>query len=131
MHQLTFQSSFENQRQVQIFTEEVIKWANLNESTASAVSLALNEAVTNAIKHGNNGITEKKVNIRSKILGHYLLISVEDEGIGFSPSQYPNPLREENLHKTSGRGIYLMNQFCDEVRYSDKGNQITLIFKRE
>ncbi|MEX2402890.1 MAG: ATP-binding protein [Balneolales bacterium] len=131
MHQLPpliIPSDLENLEDVQNFSEKIKEWANLEENNATAVSLALSEAVTNAIIHGNKENVKKKVNIQAKLSNNVLHILIEDEGEGFTPSRLPNPLAEENVLKISGRGVYLMNQFCDKVTYSDKGNLLTLTF---
>ncbi|MEX1136125.1 MAG: ATP-binding protein [Balneolales bacterium] len=131
MHQLPsliIPSDLENLEDVQNFSEKIKEWANLEENNATAVSLALSEAVTNAIIHGNKENVKKKVNIQAKLSNNVLHILIEDEGEGFTPSRLPNPLAEENVLKISGRGVYLMNQFCDKVKYSDKGNLLTLTF---
>lgn len=127
---LTIPSNLEKLEDVQTFSETIKDWAKLDDDSFAAVSLALNEAVTNAIRHGNKERADKKVNIQTKLDNNELHLVVKDEGEGFVPSKLPNPLAEENLLKPSGRGVYLMNQICDEVRFSPKGNEVTLIFKR-
>ena len=126
---LTIPSQLEKLDDVQNFTEGLKDWANLDEDTLAGVSLAVSEAATNAIKHGNKEDEQKKVTIQATLTGNELRIHVEDEGEGFDPAGLPDPLAEENLLKPSGRGVYLMKQYCDAVKYSDKGNQVTLFFK--
>ncbi|MEX0779497.1 MAG: ATP-binding protein [Balneolales bacterium] len=131
MHQSPFliiPSDLEKLEDVQSFSEKLNQWADLQEEKAASVSLALSEAVTNAILHGNKENVEKKVEIQTSLQDNKLHITVEDEGEGFTPTELPNPTAEENLLNTSGRGVFLINQVCDDVKYSKKGNQVTLIF---
>ncbi|MEX0928474.1 MAG: ATP-binding protein [Balneolales bacterium] len=127
---LTIPSRLEKLDDVQTFAEELKERAGLDDEKAAGVSLALNEAVTNAVRHGNKGDADKKVEITANLTQTELLIEVEDEGEGFNPELIPDPLAEENVLKTSGRGVYLMKQFSHVVRYSAKGNKVTLVFKR-
>jgi len=83
------------------------------------VRLALEEALVNAIKHGNGGDREKRVFVQFTVavdadLGG-MAVTVRDEGRGFDPDALPDPLSPENLLKSSGRGIFLMRNFMDDV----------------
>jgi serine/threonine-protein kinase RsbW len=74
------------------------------------------ESVTNAILHGNKLDQDKRVGLRFSISGNRLVIRVRDEGEGFDESKLPNPLDPENLLKPSGRGIFYVRSFMDEVK---------------
>ena len=91
--------------------------------------LAAQEAVVNAVEHGNRGDERKKVYVRCHVNGDSLVVTVRDEGDGFDPGQVPDPTLPENILKEHGRGIFLMRNLCDEVRYSPRGNEVTLIKK--
>jgi len=92
-----------------------------------AVKLALEEAVVNAIKHGNQLDDTKKVTISFYIDDDRALISIEDEGEGFDPSAIADPTDPENLMASSGRGLALIRAYMDEVRFNEKGNEISLV----
>ncbi len=92
-----------------------------------ACKLALEEAVINAIKHGNELDDTKRVTVSFSIDDDRAAISVGDEGKGFDPGDVPDPTLDENLIATSGRGIALMRAYMDEVRFNDSGTEITMI----
>lgn len=92
-----------------------------------AVKLALEEAVINAIKHGNQLDTTKKVNVDFVIDEDKIKISVADEGEGFDPAAVPDPREEENITSDYGRGLLLMRAYMDSVTYNDKGNKVTMV----
>jgi len=77
--------------------------------------MAVREAVTNAVIHGNSKDEGKVIDIILKSSPEAVEISVHDQGVGFNPSEVPDPTVEENLLKTSGRGILFMRNFMDEV----------------
>lgn len=88
--------------------------------------LALEEVLVNAIKHGNRMDPSKQVWIHCRIGRDRLLVEVEDEGEGFDPSDVPDPTDDENLEKTSGRGIMLMQAFMTRVEYLGRGNRVLI-----
>jgi serine/threonine-protein kinase RsbW len=95
-----------------------------------AIRLALDEAVSNAIHHGNKNDPTKKITIEYRIDDRTVRIDVTDEGTGFKPIDLPDPTREENLTTPHGRGVMLIKAYMTEVRYSPKGNQITMIKRK-
>jgi serine/threonine-protein kinase RsbW len=90
------------------------------------VRLALEEAIVNAIKHGNRMDPDKSVRIHCRVCNEKVRIVIEDEGIGFSPDLVPDPTSDENLEKPCGRGIMLMRAFLSLVEYNEEGNRVTL-----
>lgn len=90
------------------------------------VKLALEEALVNAIKHGNGLDPSKSVTVRAEIDDVRVVITVEDEGPGFDPSDVPDPTEDDNLDKPSGRGLMLMRAFMTNIEYNDKGNRVVL-----
>ena len=86
-----------------------------------AVRLALEEAVVNAIKHGNNHDSDKNVHFICKIADDRLWVSIADEGPGFDPEDVPDCTELENLDQPSGRGIKLMQSFMTKVKYCGNG----------
>lgn len=79
--------------------------------------MAVREAITNAIVHGNREDEAKAVEVTFNCLEHALEIEVKDQGKGFDPKDVPDPTDPANILKTSGRGIFLMRSFMDEVRW--------------
>jgi anti-sigma regulatory factor (Ser/Thr protein kinase) len=95
-----------------------------------AVLLAAAEALVNAIKHGNCGDRRKQVRVRYRVGTAQVLVEVEDEGPGFDPPAVPDPLAPENLAKTSGRGLLLINAYSTWVRHNARGNRVTFCRSR-
>ena len=92
-----------------------------------AVRLAAEEAIINAIEHGNKGDATKKVAVNYLLDPKRVEITITDEGPGFDPASVPDCTLRGNLCKCRGRGIALMRGFMDEVKYSEKGNSIKLV----
>lgn len=92
--------------------------------------LAMDEALINAITHGNRNIEEKDVRIIAYCDRERIAVTVQDEGDGFDQSQLVDPTQEPYLHKTSGRGVYLIQQFTHEIQFNEKGNAITFVVNR-
>jgi serine/threonine-protein kinase RsbW len=97
---------------------QVVSRAGLGEDAAFGVDMAVREAVTNAVLHGNHQDETKKVEIRFESSPEGLEITVRDRGMGFDPQSVPDPTAAQNLMKTSGRGILFMRNFMDEVEWS-------------
>jgi serine/threonine-protein kinase RsbW len=95
-----------------------------------SVHLALEEALANAIKHGNHSDCGKSVCVRCRLWPDRVRIEVADEGPGFSLSSIPDPTSPTYLHAPSGRGIMLMRSFMTRVEYNDRGNQVILEKRR-
>lgn len=125
---LTLISNFDEVERVESFVDDLQEWLGFGDDIYGNILLALNEAVTNAIVHGNNQEEEKQVFINAVQKGTKLKISIQDEGEGFDPASLPDPLQEENLLKEGGRGVYLIEQFSDDVTYSEGGTKITIEF---
>lgn len=108
----------------------VTKEMEFDEETTEHVNLAVIEAGTNAIKHGNGNNPEKTTQFRFRMEEDKLTIYVRDHGSGFDPENVGDPLSPENFMKPSGRGIFLMKALMDEVDYSiDKvsGTEVKLV----
>jgi serine/threonine-protein kinase RsbW len=116
--EITISSRFENIELVQVIAEHLCENAGVDEDGSHWIGMAVREAVANAIKHGNKLDVRKKVHAQFDLRGSELSITISDEGEGFDPAQVSDPLSPKNLMKTSGRGIFYMRTFMDEVRYS-------------
>ena len=97
------------------------------ESAAFAIKLALEEAMTNAVRHGNANDPGKRIFIRYTVTTERTEIVIRDEGRGFQPEAVPDPTRPENIDRPNGRGIMLMRAYLDEVIFSSDGNQVRLV----
>ena len=84
---------------------------------AQGIDMAIREAVTNAVLHGNKQDEAKQVRIGVRSSPAEIEISVHDEGAGFNPNEIPDPTDPANIMKTSGRGIFFMRNFVDEVEW--------------
>jgi len=94
---------------------EFVNRSGISEDAAFGIDMAVREAVTNAVVHGNKQDETKVVDITLTSSPDAVEISVHDQGPGFNPSNVPDPTAEENILKTSGRGIFFMRNFMDEV----------------
>ena len=123
------ESTLDSVNKAEEMADQMAAQAGLDEDTRSGVSMAVREAMINAILHGNAYAADKRVNLTFEQSGRDLVITIVDEGKGFIPDEVPNPLAPENLLKESGRGIFLMRAFMDEVRFRklEPGTEITLI----
>jgi len=99
------------------FDDEAVEQANL----------AIIEAGTNAILHGNSNDPNKRVYFQFLLSEDKLTVAVKDEGKGFNPDGVPNPLDPENLLNTTGRGIFLMRTLMDEISYNQNGTEVQMV----
>ena len=97
----------------------------------SNLFIALDEAFVNAVKHGNKYDATKNVRISADVSSKEARFTVEDEGEGFDVAAVPDPTDIENLFKTSGRGVLIIHNVMDEVRYNERGNRVEMIKKSE
>ena len=95
-----------------------------------AVRLALEEALVNAVKHGNQGDTSKQVRLRYHVNSEFVLVEVEDEGAGFDPSAVLDPLAPENLERPSGRGLFLIRKYMTWMEHNARGNCLKMCKQR-
>ncbi len=103
---------------VEEFFNQIAVEINLPEKRFPELMVALTEAITNAIIHANKKDPSKMVYIDFIVEDKMLTIKVKDEGNGFDPSIIPDPTEPENLFRDSGRGVYLMKVYCDEVYHN-------------
>jgi len=101
-----------------------------SEEEVFGIHLAVEEALMNAIKHGNRHDANKTVHIRTHLDNQELRIEITDQGSGFRPEDVPDCTLDENLELPSGRGLMLMKCFMNEVHYNDVGNQVRMMKRR-
>jgi serine/threonine-protein kinase RsbW len=99
---------------------------NFGRDDIFAIKLALEEALVNAVKHGNKMDPNKVVHVQYLISDQRADITVEDQGQGFNPAELPDPTCDENLELSSGRGILLMRAYMSSVVFNPTGNKVTL-----
>jgi serine/threonine-protein kinase RsbW len=97
---------------------DFVQTCGVGDEAAFGIDMALREAVTNAMIHGNKEDETKSVEVMLNCSGGLLEIEVRDQGRGFDPKNVPDPTAAGNILKTSGRGIFLMRNFMDEVSWS-------------
>jgi serine/threonine-protein kinase RsbW len=133
---LDFHSTFDMLDLVQVVSDHMARQAGLDDEAVHWVGVAVRESVINAIKHGNGNDAGKRVHVAFTALEQEtppaLAIRVRDEGGGFDPSTLPDPLAPENLLKASGRGIFLIRSFMDEMtlQRAPEGGMEVLMLKR-
>ena len=128
---------------------------SLDRTDRLRIGTALEEALLNALYHGNLGVrselkeidhdefyrqanqrrvtlpwSDRRIRVQVRVTSQEMEVSIRDEGNGFDPSKLPDPTDPENLDRPSGRGVMLMRAFMDEVRYNATGNEVTLVRKR-
>jgi len=101
----------------------------INQDNYGKILVATLEAVNNAIKHGNNEIPEKLVDVVIEYNDNELRITVTDQGEGFNPAHIPDPTLPANIEELSGRGVFLMSKLSDTISFNEKGNSVTMSFK--
>ena len=135
-YQLEIESDPNNLITVEEFVNYFAKDLGLSDDHLSALLLAVTEATTNAIIHANKCDASKMVTIEAHIEdspkemhSQKLIVKIKDEGKGFDPARIPDPTHPENLLKDSGRGVYLMRVYMDEVKHivTETGTETILV----
>lgn len=114
---------------VERMIEDVCDIFNISEDFYGNILVALTEAVTNAIYHGNQANPNKNIDISFKSTSNLVSFIIKDEGPGFDYSHIPDPTNPENIEKPNGRGVFLMRNLADNVSFEDKGSKVILDFK--
>lgn len=115
---------------VENFIDNLVPKLNLSDEVYANMMTCVNEAVSNAIVHGNKENPSKIVYVNiENIANRRLIFSIADEGEGFNFNNLPDPTAPENLEKLSGRGIYIMKKLADQCIFNSRGNEVELHFK--
>jgi serine/threonine-protein kinase RsbW len=109
-------------RRIQDEIEEALQAARYGDRDIFSIKLALEEALVNAIKHGNQMDAAKRVFVSYTVTVERFDIWITDEGLGFNPEEVPDPTAIENIERPCGRGLLLMRGFMTVVQYHGKGN---------
>ena len=125
----TLESSLESVNKVEETAEQMAKKAGIDEDEVFRVAMAVREAAVNAVLHGNSYDPDKRITASFENTGNALVIRIADQGKGLDPDTLPDPLAPENLLRGSGRGIFLIRSFMDEVHFKllHPGTELTLI----
>jgi serine/threonine-protein kinase RsbW len=126
---LQIESLPNNLRIVEKVIDEVTNELGISQDNYGKIMVSTMEGVNNAILHGNKQMPEKYVNIVFRFKTDELQVKISDEGEGFKPEEVPDPTLPENLEELNGRGIFLMSHLADTIKYSKKGNAVTMTFK--
>jgi serine/threonine-protein kinase RsbW len=118
-------------RRVQDQIEQLLQARQASERDVFCIKLALEEALVNAIKHGNQMDRAKSVRISYRLHADRFEVHIADEGPGFDPADVPDPTAPENLERPCGRGLMLMRHYMNEVVYGPRGNSVRMskVFK--
>ncbi len=128
----TLGSNLESVNKIEQTAEEHAERAGFDEDTSAHIAMAAREAAVNAVMHGNAYDPEKQVSVLFETTPESLMVRVADQGPGLDPETIPDPLAPENILRGSGRGIFLIRAFMDEVHFRQlhPGTELTLIKHR-
>ena len=129
---LTLDSNLESVNKIERTAEEYAERAGFDEDTSAHIAMAAREAAVNAVMHGNGYDPDKYVHVSFETTPESLMVRVADQGPGLDPETIPDPLAPENILRGSGRGIFLIRAFMDEVHFRklQPGTELTLIKHR-
>lgn len=129
---LTLASTLATVDRVEHEAEAFAEQYGFDEDEVSNIAMAMREAAVNAVMHGNAYSNEREVTVTFQATAEDLVFCISDEGNGFDPKSIPDPLSPENILRGSGRGVFLMRAFMDEVHFRQlsPGTELTLIKHR-
>ena len=114
--------------QVEEYVKSLVEKYRLSPDIYPNILISLTEAVNNAVRHGNKQDATKEVYIKLNKEEKKLCFIVSDQGKGFDYINLPDPTAPENLAKPGGRGVFLMQQLCDSIKFRDNGSTVELVF---
>jgi len=130
-YRMVIESVISNIQQVEKVTGKIAKYMKFSEEEQDSLAISVTEIVGNAIVHGNKQDKNKKVTIDFEYKNDTIIVSIQDEGKGFSEGEIANPLEPENLLKESGRGIFIVRALMDQVDFigTKTGTRVRLVKK--
>ena len=132
MEKLTLTSNLTNITIVERFVEEICEHYNLNNTYFGNILLTLTEAFKNAVIHGNQNDSNKKVTILFDAGQKGLSFVISDEGEGFDYDSIPSPVdAEDDAEAEKGRGLFLIRSLTDDVKFTDNGRTVEMVFEIE
>lgn len=124
-------SSMTDALQVQQVLVTVAQSHGYSEHALFAIRLALDEALSNAIRHGNANDPAKRVTVEYEVDAERMKVVITDEGPGFDPHSLPDPTLDENLERPHGRGVMLIRAYMTDVSFNARGNQIIMTKRKD
>ena len=128
MERIVFKSDIKNINLVERLIDDLSDEFNLQDDIYGKLLLSVVEAVNNAIVHGNKMDFEKEVMLEYSIEETKIDFIITDKGDGFDFNNVPDPTKPENIEKTHGRGIFLMNHLADEIEFTKNGSVVKLSY---
>ena len=128
MERLVFKSDIKNINLVERLIDDLSDEYNLQDDIYGKLLLSVVEAVNNAIVHGNKMDHDKDVVLQYSIDDTKIDFIITDKGDGFDFNNIPDPTKPENIEKTHGRGIFLMNHLADEIEFTNNGSIVKLSY---
>ncbi len=126
---IEFASDPRNISRIDNLVQKIVHDCRISPNKYGDILVSVTEAVNNAIIHGNHRDISKKVKIDYRVIQkNKVAILVSDQGEGFDPRAVSDPTCPENIHRCGGRGVYLMRQLCDTVKYHNNGSTIEMQF---
>ena len=118
----------ENIQVIESFIDNAKESFEIDDDIYGNIMISVTECISNAIIHGNLSNAKKMVHLELRMQPNLLECSIEDEGNGFDYTNLPDPTDPENIEKLGGRGIFLMRNLSDEVKFEEKGKKTILSF---
>lgn len=118
-----------NVSQIEAFVQRIVERYKINPDKYGNILITLTEAVNNAIIHGNCEDKSKTVKIQLQRQNDRISFRVSDEGCGFDYRSLPDPTTPENLMRIGGRGVFLMRQLADDLKFHNNGSTVEIHFK--
>ena len=128
MEKMIFKSEIQNINLIERLIDDISTKHQIHSDVYGKLLLAMVEGVNNAIVHGNKLVSEKGVTVEYQIGDTAIEFLITDSGQGFDYKNLPDPTKPENLEKTHGRGIFLMNHLADEIEFTEPGNKVKMVF---
>ena len=125
---LTLASDPTNINKVEQLVDQIANQYKLDQEKHANLLISLTEAVNNAIIHGNKQDRSKTVSIKLARTSSGIALRVTDQGCGFNYNSLPDPTSPERICECGGRGVFLMNQLSDNLRYTDGGKTVEMKF---
>ena len=128
----TLDSSLDSVNKIEQIAEQYAERSGFDEDTVPHIAMAVREAAVNAVLHGNAYDANKQVKVSFEATSDSMIVRIADQGPGLDPDKIPDPLAPENILRGSGRGIFLIRAFMDEVNFRQlhPGTELTLIKHR-
>jgi len=126
---VSFSSVKENISLVGKYVDEICEYYNIGDENYGNILVAVTEAVSNAIYHGNRLNPEKHVSFHYESVNNSLCFVIQDEGKGYNPDTLPDPTDPENIESPNGRGVFLMRKLSDDIKFENNGTRVALFFK--